>query len=610
MHAAPEESPRKPKRRTINFTMKNTTQSTLKYYWNTSKKYSAYFYLKFLVKAVSIALAIYVQFYYKEFFDLITEFSGEDRMSLWPELLRIFIIVTSFAILIYPGLERVGDWLITHFQAKGMRDLQNVCFVNIHKHQIDFFADSFVGSLVAKAGRFVRGFERLDDMIYFNFWPNILRLLFSVVVLFPLVPLIAIMLLVWAVVYGLVVSFFSLKRRKYEIIRAKEETKSQGLFADGISNAFTIKMFARSLFERKKMFTQTQKENDARMKTWIFGIKQDLLQASLMTLLEAATFWILIQGWINGTVTIGTMVLTQAYLVGIYMNFWNFGQVIKDLYTVFSDAEEMTEIIQKTPTILDPDKPEVCRIHRGMIEFKDVKFEYTKGRPLFENFNFKVKPGEHVGLVGRSGAGKSTITKLLLRFNEIKKGGIFIDGQDITQIRQEDLRSAISYVPQEPLLFHRSLFENIQYGNLKAKKESVVVVSKMAHADEFIRNTTDGYKTLVGERGIKLSGGERQRVAIARAMLKNAPILVLDEATSSLDSVAESLIQQALETLMKNKTTLVVAHRLSTLKKMDRIVLISDGKVLEEGSHKELIQKEGGEYKNLWENQVGGFLEE
>ncbi|NJP03853.1 ABC transporter ATP-binding protein [Candidatus Gracilibacteria bacterium] len=390
----------------------------------------------------------------------------------------------------------------------------------------------------------------------------------------------------------------------------KKKQELMGFFADGISNAFTIKIFARYKAEKEKMFTQTQKEYVARRVTWVYHVKQDFLQSFLMASLQAIVFLFLIQGWANETISVGTMVMTQSLLIGIYINFWNFGQVIKDLYTVFSDAEEMTDIIAKSPQIQDVKNPEKSNIHRGEIEFKNVKFEYIKNTPVFKDFNFRVKQGEHVGLVGHSGAGKSTLTKLLLRFNDIQKGEILIDGQNIAKITQEDLRSEISYVPQEPLLFHRSLFENIRYGDLDATKEDVIAVSKMAHAHEFIQNTEKGYDTLVGERGIKLSGGERQRVAIARAMLKNAPILILDEATSSLDSISEGLIQEALEKLMKNKTTLVVAHRLSTLKKMDRIVLIGDGKILEEGSHNELIKRKNGEYKKLWENQVGGFLME
>ncbi|NJP03854.1 ABC transporter ATP-binding protein [Candidatus Gracilibacteria bacterium] len=210
--------------------MKKSTQNTIKQYWSATKKYSGYFYLKFFIKAITIAGAIYAQLYVKDLFDLITEFSGENKMEIWPELLHIFIVITAIEFVIYPGLERVVDWLITQFQVKGMRELQNLCFVHMHKHSVGFFNDSFVGSLVSKAGRFARGFERLDDLLSFNLWPNILRLTFSVAVLFTLVPNISLVLLGWGILYVLVVSFFSMKRRKYEVIRNKEETRTHGLF--------------------------------------------------------------------------------------------------------------------------------------------------------------------------------------------------------------------------------------------------------------------------------------------------------------------------------------------------------------------------------------------
>ncbi len=244
----------------------------------------------------------------------------------------------------------------------------------------------------------------------------------------------------------------------------------------------------------------------------------------------------------------------------------------------------------------------------GIIEFKNISFGYNEGTEVLNDFNFKIQKGEKIGLVGHSGSGKSTITKLLLRFINVDKGEILIDGQNVANISQDDLRSVISYVPQDPILFHRSIKENLAYSKPNASQEEVVAVAKKAHAHEFILNLKHGYDTLVGERGVKLSGGERQRVAIARAMLKDAPILVLDEATSSLDSISEYYIQDAFNELMKGKTTIVIAHRLSTIQKMDRIIVLENGKIVEEGTHKELLNR-NGKYDDLWNHQTGGFLE-
>jgi ATP-binding cassette subfamily B protein len=237
-----------------------------------------------------------------------------------------------------------------------------------------------------------------------------------------------------------------------------------------------------------------------------------------------------------------------------------------------------------------------------------VEFVYEGKTTVFENFNLMIKPGERVGIVGESGGGKSTFTKLLLRFADVTKGEIAIDGQDIRTIRQDDLRTSIAYVPQEPILFHRSLLENIRYGRLEATDEEVYAASRRANAHDFILRSPNKYETLVGERGVKLSGGERQRVAIARALLKNAPILILDEATSSLDSKSEALIQEAFARLMEHRTVIVIAHRLSTIQKLDRIIVLENGKIQESGSHAELLHQKG-KYSELWNHQVGGFLE-
>jgi ABC-type multidrug transport system fused ATPase/permease subunit len=279
----------------------------------------------------------------------------------------------------------------------------------------------------------------------------------------------------------------------------------------------------------------------------------------------------------------------------------------------FGDAHEMTLLFDHVPAILDPDHPQSSQIKKGMIQFANISFSYlpdaNESDALFENFNLTVKPGEKVGLIGPSGGGKTTVTKLLLRFADVQNGAILIDGQDIRDIKQDDLHKSISFVPQEPLLFHRSITENIGYGDPDANKDEVITAAKQAHADDFIESLSNGYDTLVGERGVKLSGGQRQRIALARAMLKKAPILVLDEATSALDSESEHYIQQSLWKLMQNKTAIVIAHRLSTIQKMDRIAVLDNGKIIEEGSHKELLEK-NGMYANLWAHQSGGFIED
>jgi ATP-binding cassette subfamily B protein len=271
----------------------------------------------------------------------------------------------------------------------------------------------------------------------------------------------------------------------------------------------------------------------------------------------------------------------------------------------------MTKILAISPEVKDPEQPSQSLIHRGQINFNQVTFSYADNNKstLFKELNLSIKPGEKVGLVGPSGGGKTTITKLILRFMDIQAGSINIDGYNIAELSQKDLRHHVAYVPQEPMLFHRSLKENISYGNLAATDKEIIAIAKMAHAHDFINKRIDGYDTLVGERVIKLSGGQRQRIAIARAMLKNAPILILDEATSALDSVSEILIQDALWKLMTNRTAIIIAHRLSTIQEMDRIIVLSNGTIQEQGTHKELLRL-NGMYKELWSHQSGGFMKD
>lgn len=327
----------------------------------------------------------------------------------------------------------------------------------------------------------------------------------------------------------------------------------------------------------------------------------------MLILLEVVGIYVVLSLWVKGLVDVGFVVLVQVYIAQLDMVIWSLGNSIISMQSSISDTKEMVEIFETPIDIKDPEKPEKCKIKDGNILFDNVSFEYKDGKDVFKKFKLEIPAGQKVGFVGHSGSGKTTITNLLLRFEDVQSGAIKIDGQDIRNITQDDLRRNISYVPQEPALFHRTLEENIMYGDPKASKLAMLEASKKAHADEFIQEFKDGYETLVGERGVKLSGGQRQRVAIARVMLKDAPILILDEATSSLDSISENLIQKAFDEVMKGRTTLVIAHRLSTVQKMDRIVVLDKGKIVEDGTHTELLAKEGYYFK-LWQAQKDGVI--
>jgi ATP-binding cassette subfamily B protein len=393
-------------------------------------------------------------------------------------------------------------------------------------------------------------------------------------------------------------------------LAASKESQQTGELADAITNASAIKTFAAESFEEAR-YAKTNKDRAKLIsKSWEIAAKNNIIVQLLCAFLLLALFAFGVHDIEIHVISISTYLLFQVYVLVIINNINGTITTARQIEGILGDSHEMTLLFERIPHIKDVVRPEKLQLVSGDIRFSSVDFSYapdTNNNQLFHNFDLTIKPGERVGLVGPSGGGKTTITKLLLRFIDIQGGAITIDGQDIRNITQEDLHKAIAYVPQEPLLFHRSLYENISYGNPEADKGEVMRASKQAHADDFISVLPDGYKTTVGERGIKLSGGQRQRVAIARAMLKTASVLVLDEATSALDSESEKYIQKGLWELMRGKTSLIIAHRLSTIRHMDRIIVLDKGRIIEEGTHEQLL-KANGLYAKLWTHQSGGFL--
>lgn len=550
----------------------------------------------------SVLLAVY----FKKIIDLISN-PNLIKTDISGELMHLVFINIGIIVLNYT-FSRIGAFSIVYFQSNLIRELANYAFKNITSNSYAFFSNRFVGSLVTKSRRFVKAFEVMHDSLVFNFWSTLVILVGVFFVLFKEVPNIALMFFAWVIFYLIIVYLVIKKRIKYDIAKAEADSRVGGRLADVFSNIFALKVFSAWEREVKSFRDFTQNEQKHRDRSWYFQNTQDAIQGGMMVAAQALVLYFLIKLWLAGSISTGTVVLVQTYMVIIFDRLWDLGKATTRFMESMADMNEVIDIFETKPDILDSKNPEVLKINSGSMEFKDVNFIYHSGQKVFNNLNLKISPGEKIGLVGHSGAGKSTITKLILRFLDVSSGSIMIDGQDIRNVKQEDLRKKISYVPQEPMLFHRTIAENIAYSKPEATEDEIVFASKRAHADKFISNLENGYKTMVGERGVKLSGGERQRVAIARVMLTDAPILILDEATSSLDSVSESYIQDAFTELMKGKTTIVIAHRLSTIQKMDRIIVLDKGKIIEEGTHKDLLAK-GGMYADLWNHQTGGFLE-
>ena len=588
-----------------------STGAVFKEYWKSSKPYSFLAILSVVGLVINVlAQSIIAPIYYKHFFDTLVAWSvaGNGLSGAVPLLTHIIFIVLGLNFLGWLGY-RLYAFATTHFQIKVMRDIRQQSFDYLLGHSLAFFTNNFSGSLVQKVNRYARSFERMSDRIFSDILSLILKVVGATVVLFLLAPMLAWALLVWVALFIVVTYFFSKYKLKYDVQAAAADSRVSAVMSDSIANHNAIQLFT-GVAEESKIFREANTYlADLTTFRWNLGYTIDAVQAFLNIGIEFFVFFFAIHYWQYGLVTIGTFTLIQAYLLGIGGNLWSFGRVIRDVYESLADAKEMVEILHHPHSVQDMPNASTLQVKKGAVDFKHVSFSFNKNRQVIKDLSISIKAGEKVALIGPSGAGKSTVVKLLMRLYDVGGGEIVIDGQNIAQVTQESLREHVSLVPQDPALFHRSLMENIRYGRRDATDEEVFAAARSAHCDEFIRALPHTYDTLVGERGVKLSGGERQRVAIARAIIKNAPILILDEATSSLDSHSEFLIQDALENLMKNKTTIVIAHRLSTIRKMDRIIVIGAGGVIEEGSHDELLKKEGSLYARLWSLQAGGFAD-
>ncbi|MES2023261.1 MAG: ABC transporter ATP-binding protein [Patescibacteria group bacterium] len=584
----------------------STFKDTISYLKPIVMQYKWQFFLIFFLQAGRLVFnSIINPLIYKRIIDVISK-SGVDRSLVAHSLLQnVFFIVILLPIGWFFG--RATQFAMSKFQSLVIKDLHDFSFKKLHDHSYMFFADHFSGALVNKSRKFVRAFEVMHDILIDNFWNSLVALTAVFVVFFTQSHMIAFIFLGMAVFYLSIVFLMARKKVEYDLAEAAADSKVTAVLADSITNFLSIKSSSSIDREVKSFKETTNLDEKLRLRTWYFGNKLNAIQSGISFAVQMIVAFVTAYLWLDGKISAGVFVLVQSYSVTIGNQFWDLGKATTKFTKSMSDMKEMVDIFKQTSDVVDPSDPEVSRIQNGNIEIKNIDFIYPNGTDVFTNFSLKINKGERVGLVGHSGSGKSTFTKLIMRFIDISSGEILIDGQDIRKIKQDDLRNNISYISQEPILFHRSIRENIAYSLPEATEEQIIEAAKKAYAHEFIVNLKHGYDTMVGERGVKLSGGQRQRVSIARAMLKPTPIIMLDEATSSLDSVSEKYIQDAFNKLTKGKTTIVIAHRLSTIQKMDRIIVLEKGKIAEEGTHMELLKKEGI-YANLWGHQTGGFL--
>jgi len=535
------------------------------------------------------------------------------RHNVWgsfgPQLIWYSVLLVLGGVVLW----RINVLLIWKLEMLVTRDMYHRMFAHLLDLSASFHANRFGGSLVSQASKFTSGYVRIADTTIFSLLPLLWSFVFASIVLWRRSAMAVTLLLAFSAIFMTMAVLLTRRVRVLNAIESSKENTQTGFLADAIANVLAIKSFAGGAFERKRFAGATAESMAATNDVMWASTKRDTVFSGMTQVLCIGALAIAVIGVVQFNADVGTVFLIVTYTTMIAQHLWDFCQsTLRNYNRAFGEAQEMTEILQIQPGIKDPARPEKVRIHKGRIELRDVTFAHAESaddEALFQQLSLDIRAGEKIGLVGHSGSGKTSLTKLLLRFNDVDDGEILIDGQNIAHITQDDLRRNIAYVPQEPLLFHRTIRENIAYGQSDASDQAIKQASRKAHADDFITKLPSGYDTLVGERGVKLSGGQRQRIAIARAILKDAPILVLDEATSALDSESEGLIQQALWELMKDRTAIVIAHRLSTVQKMDRIVVLQDGAIAEQGTHSELV-KQNGIYAGLWAHQSGGFLKD
>lgn len=506
---------------------------------------------------------------------------------------------------------KLQDWSVMQLEMNGNYHLARLCFDTLSNQSMTFHTSRMGGALVSQTSRFTGGYSALVDVVVYSLIPTIAAIVCTIITLAPVAPSFVAILFVLLTIYVIVAYKMYQRILPLSAATAKAQNRLSGVLSDAVTNILAVKTYGREDFERSLFDEADRAAMGAERISMAAMMRRGAMTSTLITLIMFVTSIFVCGGNAWFGISAGTLVMMFTYTYQLSMRFNYINSMMQRMNRAVGDAAEMTRILDEPRLVEDVVGAQPLLVSDGCIDFNDLSFRYLDANDddyVFRGLTLHIPAGQRVGLVGRSGSGKTTLTKLLLRLSDVQEGHVLVDGQDISACTQQSLRRQIAYVPQEALLFHRSIRENIAYGKPDASEDEIRNAAKLANALEFIDRLPEGMDTLVGERGVKLSGGQRQRVAIARAILADCPILVLDEATSALDSESEAAVQGALENLMANRTCIVVAHRLSTVASLDRIVVLDEGKIVEDGTHTEL-SRAGGIYEGLWDRQSGAFLE-
>lgn len=581
------------------------TTRSLYFYWQATKKHMGYFVLLIASTAMFVGCLTYGNPYIMgKIVDHVSlGYVPQDQLF---DVYAPYLISLVLINLLGQAGSKLQDYATYKLNILVTYDLSITCFDCLCNQSVAFHSSNYGGALVSATSKFLNAYQELIRNINYPFMPILMSVICTCTLLAPLVPQYVAILLVILCLYA----FTSYKMYKRILHLNEKASVAQnclsGELSDAVTNILAVKTCGREDYE-KKIFDEAavnvRNRDSIRMKS---SLIRGIITAAIALVMMTVVGIFICVGNTMFSIRPGTLIIMFTYTYSLTQQFNHLANALERQNKAFGDAYAMTSVLDEPRLVDDAHDAKDMHVNNGEIEFKNIGFSYTDGgskTTVFNNFNLKINSGEKVGLVGVSGSGKTTLTKLLLRLSDIQVGKILVDGQNVADVTQQSLRRQIAYVPQEPLLFHRTIAENISYGRPSATVEEIEQAARNANAYDFIKSLPQGFNTLTGERGVKLSGGQRQRIAIARAMLINAPILVLDEATSALDSESEATVQDALAKLMKGRTTIVVAHRLSTVANLDRIVVLKQGEIIEDGSHSDLIRL-NGEYARLWNRQT------